>query len=118
MRPEDLRRYVRNTEKTVVPGTVAMRVQGMGVLRTLPRRLQQSIQASRADGAQRRHGVRRGMEKWVTTDRRAAPTQDRRQALAARAAALAATPVEEKPAAVSTAGGREPLFTTEEPKNA
>jgi len=39
-----------------------------------------------------------------------------RKALAARAAALAAAPVEEKPAP-STAGGREPLFT-EEPKNA
>ena len=29
MRPADLRRYVRNTEKSVVPSTVAMRVQGM-----------------------------------------------------------------------------------------
>jgi len=40
-----------------------------------------------------------------------------RKALAARAAALAAAPVEEKPAAASTAAGREPLFS-EEPKNA
>lgn len=43
MRSEDLRRYVRNTEKTVVPSTVAMRVQGMGVLRKLPRWLQNRI---------------------------------------------------------------------------
>lgn len=43
MRPADLRRYVRNTEKTVVPGTVAMRVQGMGILRKLPRWLQNRI---------------------------------------------------------------------------
>lgn len=43
MRPVDLWRYVRNTEKTVVPGTVAMRVQGMGILRKLPRWLQNRI---------------------------------------------------------------------------
>lgn len=51
MRSEDLRRYVRNTEKTVVPSTVAMRVQGMGFLRKLPRRLQQYIvdRGSRTD---------------------------------------------------------------------
>lgn len=45
-----------------------------------------------------------------------------RKALAARAAALAAAPpVEEKPAAApapAPAGGREPLFATDEPKNA
>ncbi|MDF1542313.1 MAG: hypothetical protein RQ731_07465 [Anaerosomatales bacterium] len=51
MQPADLRRYVRNTEKTVVPATVAMRVQGMGVLRKLPRRLQNYIidRGSRSD---------------------------------------------------------------------
>ena len=51
MRSTDLRRYIRNTEKTVVPSTVAMRVQGMGFLRKLPRRLQQYIvdRGSRTD---------------------------------------------------------------------
>jgi len=51
MRSEDLRRYVRNTEKAVVPSTVAMRVQGMPLLRKLPRRLQQFIvdRGSRTD---------------------------------------------------------------------
>lgn len=51
MRSEDLRRFVRNTEKTVVPSTVAMRVQGMPMLRKLPRRLQQYIvdRGSRTD---------------------------------------------------------------------
>ena len=51
MEIRDLRRYVRNTEKTVVPGTVAMRVQGMGFLRKLPRPLQQYIvdRGSRTD---------------------------------------------------------------------
>lgn len=51
MRPEDLRRYIRNTERTVVPGTVAMRVQGMGILRHLPRWLQNRIveRGSRTD---------------------------------------------------------------------
>lgn len=51
MRPEDLRRYIRNTEKAVVPSTVAMRVQGMPLLRRLPRRLQQYIvdRGSRTD---------------------------------------------------------------------
>jgi hypothetical protein len=43
MRPADLRRYIKNTEKVVVPATVAMRVQGIGVLRRLPRRLQNYI---------------------------------------------------------------------------
>jgi hypothetical protein len=43
MRQEDLRRYIKNTEKTVVPGTVATRVQGIGILRRLPRRLQRFI---------------------------------------------------------------------------
>ncbi|HSQ22223.1 MAG TPA: hypothetical protein VLQ52_05490 [Coriobacteriia bacterium] len=43
MRSENLRRYIRNTEKTVVPSTVAMRVQGMGILRKLPRWLQNRI---------------------------------------------------------------------------
>ena len=51
MRSSDLRRYVRNTEKTVVPSTVAMRVQGMGILRKLPRWLQNRIveRGSRTD---------------------------------------------------------------------
>ncbi len=51
MRSADLRRYIRNTEKTVVPSTVAMRVQGMPLLRKLPRRLQQYIvdRGSRTD---------------------------------------------------------------------
>lgn len=51
MRPEDLRRYIKNTEKTVVPTTVATRVGGMGILRRLPRWLQQAIvdRGSRTD---------------------------------------------------------------------
>jgi hypothetical protein len=51
MRSADLRRYIRNTEKTVVPSMVAMRVQGMPLLRKLPRRLQQYIvdRGSRTD---------------------------------------------------------------------
>ncbi|GAB4281415.1 MAG: hypothetical protein Kow0067_00800 [Coriobacteriia bacterium] len=51
MEPTDLRRYVRNTEKNVVPGTVAMRVQGMSILRKLPRWLQNRIveRGSRTD---------------------------------------------------------------------
>ncbi|NTU72041.1 MAG: hypothetical protein HGB10_09525 [Coriobacteriia bacterium] len=51
MRPEDLRHYIKATESTVVPSTVAMRVQGIGVLRKLPRRLQDYIieRGSRTD---------------------------------------------------------------------
>ncbi len=51
MRSADLRRFVKNTEKTVVPSTVAMRVQGMGFLRKLPRRIQDYIteRGSRTD---------------------------------------------------------------------
>lgn len=51
MEPADLRRYIKNTEKVVMPATVAMRVQGIGTLRRLPRRLQQYIidRGSRTD---------------------------------------------------------------------
>lgn len=51
MQPSDLRRYVRNTERTIIPATVAMRVQGIGILRKLPRRLQNYIieRGSRTD---------------------------------------------------------------------
>lgn len=51
MRPTDLRRYIKNTEKVVVPATVATRVQGIGVLRRLPRWLQNYIidRGSRTD---------------------------------------------------------------------
>lgn len=51
MQPSDLRRFVRNTEKTIIPATVAMRVQGIGILRKLPRRLQNYIieRGSRTD---------------------------------------------------------------------
>ncbi len=51
MRPEELRRYIRATERTVVPATVAMSVQGIGVLRKLPRSLQHIIieRGSRTD---------------------------------------------------------------------
>ncbi|MDZ4179707.1 MAG: hypothetical protein U1E29_10850 [Coriobacteriia bacterium] len=51
MESSDLRRYIRNTEKTVVPSTVATRVQGMGILRRLPRWLQNYIvdRGSRTD---------------------------------------------------------------------
>ena len=43
MRIQDLRRYVRATEKTVDPATVAFRVQGSGMLRRLPLRIQRYI---------------------------------------------------------------------------
>lgn len=51
MHPADLRRYIENTEKTVVPATVATRVQGIGVLRRLPKWLQSYIidRGSRTD---------------------------------------------------------------------
>ncbi len=51
MRPSDLRRYIWNTEKSVVPATVATRVGGMPILRALPRWLQQYIvdRGSRTD---------------------------------------------------------------------
>lgn len=51
MKLEDLRRYIKNTEKTVDPATVAMRVQGIPVLRKLPQRLQRYIidRGSRTD---------------------------------------------------------------------
>lgn len=50
-RPYDLRRFIKSTEKSVDPATVAMRVQGIGVLRKLPRSLQQMIidRGSRTD---------------------------------------------------------------------
>ena len=51
MQLKDLRRYIKATEKTVVPGTVATRVQGIGILRRLPQRLQRYIieRGSRTD---------------------------------------------------------------------
>ena len=51
MRNEDLRDYIRATESAVVPATVAMRVQGIGVLRRLPHWLMQRIieRGSRTD---------------------------------------------------------------------
>jgi len=47
----DLRRYVKLTERAVVPATVATRVQGIGILRRLPRWLQKAIidRGSRTD---------------------------------------------------------------------
>ncbi|MDZ4169521.1 MAG: hypothetical protein U1E26_07685 [Coriobacteriia bacterium] len=51
MQPKDLRRYIKATERTVDPATVAMRVQGIGILRKLPQRLQHYIieRGSRTD---------------------------------------------------------------------
>ena len=51
MQPKDLRRYIKATERTVVPATVATRVQGIGILRKLPKRLQHYIieRGSRTD---------------------------------------------------------------------
>lgn len=51
MQPGDVRRYIKNTEKTVVPTTVATRVGGMGILRRLPGWLQRYIvdRGSRTD---------------------------------------------------------------------
>lgn len=51
MRPEELRRYIKATERAVVPATVATRVQGIGILRRLPRWLQRTIidRGSRTD---------------------------------------------------------------------
>lgn len=43
MEPTELRRYIKMTEQAVVPATVATRVQGMGILRRLPRWLQKAI---------------------------------------------------------------------------
>lgn len=50
-RPYDLLRFIKSTEQSVDPATVAMRVQGIGVLRKLPRSLQQMIidRGSRTD---------------------------------------------------------------------
>ena len=47
----ELRRYIKATERTVVPATVATRVQGINILRKLPRRLQKAIidRGSRTD---------------------------------------------------------------------
>ncbi len=45
MRIEDLRRYIKNTEKMVVPAKVASAVQGINMLRKLPLRLQRSVLA-------------------------------------------------------------------------
>ncbi len=51
MRPDELRRFIKATERTVIPATVAMRVQGIGLLRRLPRWLQKAIidRGSRTD---------------------------------------------------------------------
>jgi len=51
VQPADLRRYIKMTERAVVPATVATRVQGIGILRRLPRRLQKAIidRGSRSD---------------------------------------------------------------------
>ena len=51
MQPKDLHRYIKATERTVVPATVATRVQGIGILRKLPKRLQHYIieRGSRTD---------------------------------------------------------------------
>ena len=51
MQPEELRRYIKMTERAVVPATVATRVQGIGILRRLPRWLQNAIidRGSRTD---------------------------------------------------------------------
>lgn len=51
MEPSELRRYIKATERTVVPATVATRVQGIGLLRKLPRWLQKAIidRGSRTD---------------------------------------------------------------------
>lgn len=51
MDAKELRRFITATEKTVVPSTVAMRTQGIPVLRRLPRKLQQMIvdRGSRTD---------------------------------------------------------------------
>lgn len=43
MRTEDLRRYIKNTEKMVVPAMVATTTQGSAFLRKLPLRLQRYI---------------------------------------------------------------------------
>ncbi len=43
MRIQDLRRYIRTTEKMVLPEKVAMTTQGSGMLRKLPLRLQRYI---------------------------------------------------------------------------
>ncbi|NTW29133.1 MAG: hypothetical protein HGA39_07200 [Coriobacteriia bacterium] len=43
MRIEDLRRYIKNTEKMVVPTKVASTMQGIGMLRRLPLGLQRYI---------------------------------------------------------------------------
>lgn len=50
-RPYDLLRFIKSTEQSVDPATVAMRVQGIGALRKLPRSLQQMIidRGSRTD---------------------------------------------------------------------
>jgi hypothetical protein len=51
MQSRDLHRYIKATERTVVPATVATRVQGIGILRKLPKRLQHYIieRGSRTD---------------------------------------------------------------------
>jgi len=43
MRPEDLRRYIKTTEKMVVPAQVATTTQGSALLRKLPLRLQHYV---------------------------------------------------------------------------
>jgi hypothetical protein len=51
MQLKDLRRYIKATERTVIPATVATRVQGIGILRKLPQPLQRYIieRGSRTD---------------------------------------------------------------------
>ena len=51
MESKDLHRYIKATERTVVPSTVAQRVQGIGILRKLPKSLQHAIieRGSRTD---------------------------------------------------------------------
>lgn len=43
MRPEELRRYIKHTEKMVIPEKVATTTQGSAILRKLPLRLQRYI---------------------------------------------------------------------------
>lgn len=51
MQLDDLRRYIKATERSVVPATVATRVQGIGILRKFPQWLQRYIidRGSRTD---------------------------------------------------------------------
>lgn len=51
MQPDELQRYIKATERVILPATVATRVQGIGILRSLPRWLQKLIidRGSRSD---------------------------------------------------------------------